>query len=102
MKVQVQAIHFDADVKLIEFIEKKANKLSTFFDRIIDIEVFLKVAKKETRNNKIVEFRINVPGNTLFATESGDTFEAATDEVLEAMKSQLKKHKEKLTTSHTL
>jgi len=102
MKVQVQSIHFDADVKLIEFIEKKVNKLTTFYDRIIDAEVFLKLIKKEAKNNKVVEIKINVPGTTLFALEQGDSFEAAADTVLEALKSQLKKHKEKLVTSHSL
>lgn len=102
MKVQVQSIHFDADVKLIEFIEKKISKLPTFFDRIIDAEVFLKLVKKEAKNNKVVEVKLNVPGTTLFATEQSDSFEAAADNAVEALKSQLKKHKEKLITSHSL
>jgi putative sigma-54 modulation protein len=102
MKVQVQSIHFDADVKLIEFIEKKINKLTTFFDRIVDAEVFLKVEKKEAKNNKIVEIKLNVPGSTLFAVEQEDSFEAATDAAVEALKTQIKKHKEKLVTSHSL
>ena len=36
MKVEIQAVHFNADQKLKDFIEKKAEKLSTFHDRIID------------------------------------------------------------------
>ncbi|MFT4834797.1 MAG: putative sigma-54 modulation protein, partial [Flavobacteriaceae bacterium] len=39
MKLQMHSIHFDADQKLVEFVQQKANKLDTFFDRIIDGEV---------------------------------------------------------------
>ncbi len=102
MKLQVHSIHFDADIKLIEFIQKKADKLHTFFDRIVDGEVFLKVEKKEAKNNKVVEIKLNVPGTTLFASEVADSFEAAADSCVEALKVQIKKHKEKLATSHTI
>ena len=40
MKLQMHSIRFDADQKLISFIQKKADKLDRFFDRIIDGEVF--------------------------------------------------------------
>ena len=32
MKLQVHSIHFDADQKLIDFIQKKVDKLETFYD----------------------------------------------------------------------
>ncbi len=95
MKLQMHSIHFDADQKLIDFIQKKANKLDTFYDRIVDGEVFLRVLKKEARENKIVEIKINIPGTQLFAKEQSDTFEAATDMAVEALRRQIKKYKEK-------
>lgn len=96
MKIQVHSIHFDADQKLVDFIQKKANKLDTFFDRIIDGEVFLRLDKDDSHENKIVEIKINIPGNQLFAKEKSRSFEAGTDEAIEAIRRQLKKHKEKL------
>ncbi len=42
MKVEIQAVHFNADEKLKSFIEAKAEKLNTFFDRIIDCSVYAK------------------------------------------------------------
>ena len=42
MKVQVHAIHFSADRKLLDSIQAKLNKLETFYDRITGGEVFLK------------------------------------------------------------
>ena len=95
MKLQMQSLHFDADRKLLAFIEKKTEKLDTFFAKIIDGEVILRLEKADTKDNKIFELRVNVPGNQLFVKERASTFEAATDLALETMKSQLRRHKEK-------
>lgn len=95
MKLQTHSVHFDADQKLIDFIQKKTNKLETFYDRIIDGEVFLKLEPGEANDNKAVEIKLNIPGNQLFAKEKEDSFEAATDKAVNALKKQLLKHKEK-------
>ena len=99
MKLNIQSIHFDADQKLLDFVNKKALKLETFHDKIIDGEVYLKVDKDQHQENKIVEFKINIPGHSFFVKERSRTFETAADEAMESLKSQLKKHKEKL--AHT-
>jgi putative sigma-54 modulation protein len=100
MKLQMHSIHFDADHKLIDFIQKKADKLDTFYDRIVDGEVFLRLDKNEKNENKIVEKKMNVPGKTLFAKHQSDSFEAATDEAVEALRRQIKKFKEKATIAN--
>ena len=99
MKLQMHAIHFDADGKLLSFIQKKLEKLETFYDRITGGEVFLKLDKSEYNKvkNKVLEVKIKIPGGELFAKENASTFEEATDMALEALKSQLKKHKAKNT-----
>ncbi|MFY0600395.1 MAG: ribosome-associated translation inhibitor RaiA [Cyclobacteriaceae bacterium] len=96
MKLQMHSIHFDADYKLIEFIQKKANKLDTFYDRIIDGEVIMKVEGDEFKENKHLEIKLNIPGNQLFAKGKAKSFEAAADDAVEALRRQLKKHKEKM------
>ncbi|NVK85599.1 MAG: ribosome-associated translation inhibitor RaiA [Cytophagia bacterium] len=95
MKVQVQSIHFDADIKLINFIQKKLDKLDTFYDRTIDAEVILRL-NNEGIENKTVEIKLNVPGEQLFAHKTNGSFEAATDHCAEALRRQIKKHKEKV------
>jgi putative sigma-54 modulation protein len=95
MKLQIHSIHFDADQKLVDFIQKKADKLETFFDRIIDGEVFLRLDKGEARDNKVLEIKLNIPGEQLFAKEKASSFEAAADDAAEALRRQLKKYKEK-------
>src|SRR5258706_3436546 len=95
MKLQVHSIHFNADVKLIDFIQKKIDKLETFYDRLVDGEVFLRL-NNEGIENKTVEIKLKVPGNQLFAKEQARSFEEATDMATEALRGQLTKFKTKL------
>ncbi len=95
MKLQMHSIHFDADVKLLSFIQKKLDKLETYYDRIIDGEVFLRVENDDSRENKVVEIKLNGPKNQFFSKERARSFEAGTDAAVEALRRQLKKHKEK-------
>lgn len=99
MKLQMHSIHFDADQKLIDFIQKKADKLDTFFDSILDGEVFLRLDKNEKNQNKLVEIKLNAPGKQFFAKNQDDSFEAAADEAIERLRTQLQKHKEKIVLS---
>ncbi|MEQ6168123.1 MULTISPECIES: ribosome-associated translation inhibitor RaiA [unclassified Ekhidna] len=96
MKLQMHSIHFDADVKLLDFIQKKVDKLETFYDRIIDGEVFLRVEKDNSNENKIVEIKLNGPKNQFFSKEKARSFEVGVDAAVEALRRQLKKHKEKV------
>jgi len=97
MKLQVQSINFDADAKLVTFIEEKCAKLTKYFDRIVDGQVFLKIEKdRENRANKVVEIKLNVPQEVLIAEERGHFFEEATDLAIDNIKRQLVRYKEKL------
>lgn len=97
MRLQMHAIHFDADPKLLEFIQKKLEKLETFYDRITGGEVYLRLDKSESSKvkDKILEVKIKVPNAELFVKERGKTFEETTDLALEALKIQIKKYKSK-------
>ena len=96
MKIRVQSIHFTADVKLLDFIQKKADKLDQFFDQIISGDVYLRLEKTEDEANKITEIKLAIPGNDLFAKEQCKSFEEATDKAVESLRRQLEKHKEKV------
>lgn len=101
MRLQIHSIHFNADVKLLDFIQKKSNKLETYFDQITNGEVFLRLDKGEhSRANKVVEIKLNIPGATLFSKQQNTSFEAATDKAVEGLRRQLKKHKEKYLQNH--
>lgn len=93
MNVSINSVHFKADNKLEQFIEKKVGKLSGFFEGVIGSEITLKVSKSETKDNKITEIRIQIPGYDLYAKKQSNTFEEATDTAIKALKKQLEKHK---------
>ena len=95
MKVRIQSVNFSADQKLLSFIEKRLSKLEQFYDRIVDSEVYLKVDNNHTKQNKITEIKLNIPGNDLVVKKQCKSFEEATDLSAEALRRQLRKHKEK-------
>lgn len=95
MKITVQSIHFTADHKLLDFIQKKVDKLDQFFDQIINGEVYLKLENVDDEANKISEIKLIVPGGTLFAKAQCKTFEEATDLAIESLRKQITKHKDK-------
>ena len=98
MKINTTSIHFNADQKLIDYIQKKTAKLDQFFDRIIDAQVYLKLENSGQVRDKIVELKLMVPGDTLMATEVSKTFEASMDAVVDNMKRQLNRYKERIQT----
>ncbi len=95
MKIRVQSIHFTADAKLLDFIQRKVDKLDQFFDQIIGGEVYLKLENTEDEENKISEIKLMIPGNELFAKEQCKSFEEATDKSIESLRKQIDKRKEK-------
>jgi putative sigma-54 modulation protein len=96
MNINVNAVHFTADQKLINFIKDKVNKLELFYDNILNVEVFLRLDKEHAHDNKIAEIKIHIPGKELFAKKQCDSFEEAADQAVEAIRKQVSKHKEKL------
>lgn len=95
MDLQVHSVHFDADRKLIDFINKRTAKLELYFDHIIAGEVFLRLGNPSEPENKVAEIKLSIPGKDLFAKKQCKTFEEATDLACEALRKQVTKHKEK-------
>jgi putative sigma-54 modulation protein len=95
MRVQTEAIHFSADVKLLSAIENKLQRLDHFFDKIIEAKVILKLENSGSIREKIAEVKLNLPNGVIFIKETSKTFEAALDKAMVSLKRQLVKHKEK-------
>lgn len=96
MKVNVHSIHFDADQKLVNFIQRKVDKLEHFYDGFTGGDVYLRLDKADNTENKVAEIKLSIPGRELFAKKQCKSFEEATDYAVEALRRQVKKHKEKL------
>jgi len=96
MTINIQSVHFDADKKLLDFINDKVDKLNTFYGGIISSEITLRLDKSSSSDNKISEIKLLGKGNEFFAKKQCSTFEEATDLACEALRTQIKKHKEKV------
>ena len=90
MNVIIQSLHFDANEELKGFINEKLNALSLLNDKIESANVVLKLENASNTENRICEIRLAIPGNDLFSKKQCKTFEEASTQVTDALKSQLR------------
>jgi putative sigma-54 modulation protein len=96
MNVNIQTVHFDADTKLVKHINQKVGKLNTFHDRIIKVDVFLKLDNVVHKiKDKIAEIRIQIPRHRLFVKSTSKSFEQSFDDAFESIVNQIKRKKQK-------
>lgn len=96
MNVQIQSVHFDADNKLIDHVTKKLDKLKTFHDKIVGVEVYLVLDNVAHQiKDKIAEIKVSVPKHTFFVKHQTKTFEESFDLAFDAMVNSIKRRKEK-------
>ncbi|OYU80764.1 MAG: ribosomal subunit interface protein [Flavobacterium sp. BFFFF1] len=98
MKVNVHAVNFTVDRKLVDFIQERMDKLEKYYDKVVSSDVFLKVEKTSDKENKIAELKIHVPGDEFVVKKQCKTFEEAMDLSVEAAERLLVKRKEKIRT----
>ncbi len=97
MNVQIQTVHFDADSKLLEHVQAKIEKLKTFHDRIVSVEVYLKLDNVAHQiKDKVAEIKVYVPKHSYFVKHSSKTFEESFERAFDSMVNQVKRQKEKM------
>lgn len=96
MKMNLQSVNFNADQKLIDFTQKKLDKLDTYFDKIIHADVYFKVQNTSGKDNKITEVLLSIPGGDIIVKKTCNKFEACVDECVSSLQRQLIKKKEKM------
>jgi putative sigma-54 modulation protein len=97
MKVIIHAIHFDADSKLVEYVEQKIGKLEVFNDKIVSVDVYLKLDNVVHRHkDKIAEIRVRLPKYEFFVKHTSKSFEISFNQSFDAVVNQVKKIKERL------
>ncbi|MDR1739919.1 MAG: HPF/RaiA family ribosome-associated protein [Bacteroidales bacterium] len=94
METIINAVKFKPDQKLVDYINKKTERISKLLPQAINVEVSLKVDKEHDINNKVASVRIAVPGNDLFSEKQRDTFEDALDDCMDAIKRMIEKIKD--------
>ncbi len=95
MQINIQA-PWEVNTYLRTIIEEKLNKLEQYYSQLLYADVFLKITDhSHNTENKHIEIRLKVPGDTLFADCKKDVFEKGAAECFKKLKIQLVKHKEK-------
>lgn len=95
MNIQIQSVKFDADQKLIDFVEHKVGKLDRMIDNSTGAEVTLKLDKDDELGNKVAVLKLSVPGNELVAERRSKSFEESVDLCIDAIKRQIERYKER-------
>lgn len=93
MNIQIQSVRFDADKKLITFIEEKVSKLDRYAEDILSADVTLRLDKDSQHGNKVAVLKVDVAGDLLVAERQCKSFEEAVDQCIDAIRKQLEKHK---------
>jgi putative sigma-54 modulation protein len=96
MTVNIQTVRFDADSKLIDHVSKKLQKLGNFHDRIVKVDVFLKLDNVVHQiKDKVAEIRVKVPRHEFFVKQTSKSFEESFDNAMDSITIQIKRLKEK-------
>ena len=96
MEIRIQSVKFNADQKLIAFIEEKVGKLERYADDILAADITLRLDKDSEHGNKVAVLKLELAGDTLVAERQCKTFEEAVDQAIDALRNQFSKHKEKV------
>lgn len=93
MNVNIQTVKFDADKRLVEFVEHKLGKMDRFAERSTGADVVLKLDKDFDKGNKVAIITLHMPGSDLVSEQRAKTFEEAIDQAIDALKRQNEKLK---------
>lgn len=93
MEINVKSLKFDADEKLLAYVDKKVSKLAKFFDGVDVVDVTLSLLSEP--DNKNVHIQAHIPGDELIIERNARTFEEALTEAVDLMKEKIVRAKEK-------
>ncbi len=95
MKVNIQAVNFNAHKDLLDFIKKKVTKIEVFCDKVIDLDIYMKVESTSEKASKVVEFKLKVSGDKFVVKKKSKSFEEAVVLSVDSSKRFLEKYKAK-------
>ena len=95
MNVNFQSVNYIADSKLVEFTEKRIDKITQFYNQIVDVFVYTKVENSSDKINKFAELKIGIPGDDVIVKKTAKSFEEAINQAADSAERVLKRHKEK-------
>ena len=95
MKINVHPVNFTADQKLVNFIQGKLNKLESHYDQVIFADIYLKTENTSSKENKVAEILLSIPGEGIICKKRSRRFEIGVVECVSSLGRQLQKRKKK-------
>lgn len=95
MEIKIESPHFTVSTHLNQYVTDKVSKLEHLDERLIRSDVYLKLDKSSTDDNKICEIKVIAPRKSIFASRRSITFEDAITQSVHALEKQLRKRKSK-------
>ena len=95
MNVNFQSVNYTADIKLVEFTQKRIEKITQFYNQILDVFVYTKVENSSDKINKFAELKIGIPGDDVIVKKTAKSFEEAINQAADSAERILKRRKEK-------
>lgn len=96
MTINLQTVNFNAKEGLAEYVERKLSKLEQYYDKIIAAQVSMRVENIAAKENKVVDIRLEIPGDDIFVKKSGQKFEECVDLAVDTLKVLIIRRKEKM------
>ena len=96
MQILIQTAPFKVSAETISRVTEKMTQLQKIYERIERCSVMLKKEKSDIRESYVVEVHLAVPGHDLFAAEAAESYGRALLNVVDDLKKQLLRHKQKM------
>lgn len=92
MKISIQSLGFTPQQSLLDAIDSKMEKLLPIYEDIISMDVRLDYEN----TSREIEVTVHIVGRkTIVVKKNADTFEAALDDLYGALRTSIRRHKEK-------
>lgn len=95
MNFNFQSVNYTADIKLVEFTQKRVDKITQFYNQIVDVFVYTKLENSSDKINKFAELKIGIPGDDVIVKKTAKSFEEAINQAADSAERILKRRKEK-------
>lgn len=93
MDITINARHMDITDSIREYVQEKAEKLSRFFDRIVNVEIIMDMDS----GSPLVEIVVNASHNSTFVGKHrGEDMYGCIDRAIHKVEEQLRRHKDKV------
>jgi ribosome-associated translation inhibitor RaiA len=89
MKIEIQSPGFNASRDLLDYTMSNVEPLVALSNRVLGVKVCLKIDKSATRENKVCELRLEIPGNDLFSSRKSQSFQQSVKRACESVTRQM-------------